>query len=258
MGNNIKPSKENRQSLSKENRQSLKKNRQSFLFNDGMDTFKRGSWATSSFREKSASTIHKFSSLRREHTKIDQPDSKFIELKREIYEIINKSSSIDIDKRIMLVYNIKKMMVNPFMIEGLMNSLEKMDPEDVISYSSVMIFGEFDMVNIHNKSAFQFINSLLKSLHALNNKQLKLLEYSISNDLLYNQVTALEYVIKNTFDVPERQLILRGQYLTPIFNDLLKYSGLTIKSNILMWNKKFIKPISDLYTAIRLLYCVTV
>ncbi|AOP31647.1 immunoprevalent protein [Skunkpox virus] len=252
MGNNIKPSKEDKQLSSKGNRQSI-------LFKDRMDSFKRGSWATSSFREKSVTTIQKFSSLRREHTKIEQPDSKFIELKREIYEIINKSSSIDIDKRLMLIYNIKKMMVQPFMLEGLMNSLEKMDPEDMISYSSVMILGEFDIVNIYdNKSTFQFINGLLKSLHALNSKQLKLLEYSISNDLLYNQVTALEYVIKNTFDVPERQLILRGQYLTPIFNDLLKYSGLTIKSNILMWNKKFIKPVSDLYTAIRLLYCVTI
>ncbi|AKJ93798.1 immunoprevalent protein [Raccoonpox virus] len=241
MGNNIKSSKENRQSG---------------LFKDRMDSFKRGSWATSSFREKSVPTIHKFSSLRRERVTV-QPDSKFIELKREIYAIINKSSSIDIDKRIILISNIKKMMVNPFMIEGLMNSLEKMDPEDMISYSSVMILGEFD-INMNDAPSFQFIISLLKSLHALNNKQLKLLEYSIGNDLLYSQVTALEYVIKNTFDVPERQLILRGKYLTPIFNDLLKYSGLTIKSNILMWNKKFIKPVSDLYIAIRLLYCMTI
>ncbi|AXN74966.1 hypothetical protein AKMV181 [Akhmeta virus] len=244
MGNkHIKPSKENRLSI---------------LYKDRMDSFKRGSWATSSFREKSHATIQRFSSLRREHVKVDHPD-KFLELKREIYVIIQKSASIDVDKRTKLMSNIKTMMINPFMIEGLMSSLENLDPDNKMSYSSVMILGEFDIINISdNEKAFEFINSLLKSLLLLNTRQLKLLEYSISNDLLYAHINALEYIIKNTFNVPERQLILRGQYLTPIFSDLLNYAGLTIKSNILMWNKKFIKPVSDLYTSMRLLHCVTV
>ncbi|AAG37663.1 hypothetical protein [Camelpox virus] len=122
------------------------------------------------------------------------------------------------------------MMINPFMIEGLMTSLESLDPDNKMSYSSMMILGEFDIINISdNEVAFEFIHSLLKSLLLLNTSQLKLLEYSISNDLLYTHINALEYIIKNTFNVPERQLILRGQYLTPIFSDLLKYAGLTIK-----------------------------
>ncbi|QCW07484.1 hypothetical protein FGHELIBC_00183 [Camelpox virus] len=122
------------------------------------------------------------------------------------------------------------MMINPFIIEGLMTSLESLDPDNKMSYSSMMILGEFDIINISdNEVAFEFIHSLLKSLLLLNTSQLKLLEYSISNDLLYTHINALEYIIKNTFNVPERQLILRGQYLTPIFSDLLKYAGLTIK-----------------------------
>lgn len=168
MGNkNIKPSKENRLSI---------------LSKDKMDSFKRGS-----FREKSRATIQRFSSLRREHIKVDHPD-KFLELKRGIYEIIQKSSSIDVDKRTKLMSNIKTMMINPFMIEGLMTSLENLDPDNKMSYSSVMILGEFDIINISdNEAAFEFINSLLKSL---------LLEYSISNDLLYAHINALEYIIK--------------------------------------------------------------
>ncbi|AUL80335.1 hypothetical protein [Vaccinia virus] len=154
--------------------------------------------------------------------------------------------------------SIKTMMINPFVIEGLMTSLENLDPDNKMSYSSVRILGEFDIINISdNEAAFEFINSVLKSLLLLNTRQLKLLEYSISTDLLYAHITALEYIIKNTFNVPERQLIMRGQYLTPIFSGLLKYAGLTIKSNILMWNKQFIKPVFDLYTTIRLLHCDT-
>ncbi|AAY97161.1 hypothetical protein [Monkeypox virus] len=50
----------------------------------------------------------------------------------------------------------------------------------------------------------------MKSLLLLNTRQLKLLEILIINDLLYTHINALEYIIKNTFNVPERQLILRG------------------------------------------------
>lgn len=83
------------------------------------------------------------------------------------------------------------------MIEGLMTSLENLDPDNKMSYSSVMILGEFDIINISdNEAAFEFINSLLKSLLLLNTRQLKLLEYSISNDLLYAHINALEYIIK--------------------------------------------------------------
>ncbi|AUL80634.1 hypothetical protein [Vaccinia virus] len=121
-----------------------------------------------------------------------------------------------------------------------------------------MLLGEGGIINIsENEAAFEFVNSLLKSLLLLNTRQLKLLEYYISNDLLYAHTNALEYIIKNTFNVPGRQLILRGQYLTPIFSYLLKYAGLTIKSNILKWKKQFIKQVSDVYTSMRVLHCVT-
>ncbi|AAY96961.1 unknown [Monkeypox virus] len=67
------------------------------------------------------------------------------------------------------------------------------------------------VINISdNEAVFEFINSLLKSLLLLNTRQLKLLEILIINDLLYTHINALEYIIKNTFNVPERQLILRG------------------------------------------------
>ncbi|AUL80635.1 hypothetical protein [Vaccinia virus] len=120
--------------MGNKNNKPSKENRLSILSNDQMDSFKRGSWATLSFREKSRSTIQRFSFLRREHIKVDHPD-KFLELKRGINKIIQKSASIDVHKQTKLRSNIKTMMINPFMIEGLMTFLENLDPDNKMSYS---------------------------------------------------------------------------------------------------------------------------
>ncbi|AEN03740.1 hypothetical protein YKV151c [Yokapox virus] len=186
--------------------------------------------------------------------------SKLIELKKEIFETIKKANDMDIDKRIKLLHNIKSIITNPFVLKGLIESLETFESVDGIKYSSVMILGEFNILDQYTgTSTFQFVIDLLKSLYVLNNKQQKIIEYAINNDMLYEQIEMIEYIMTNVLDIDNYHFILKGKYVTPLFVELLKNTGINvISNNIIIWNKKYTKNISNLYKAIRLLHSITV
>ncbi|AST09360.1 hypothetical protein Murmansk-165 [Murmansk poxvirus] len=250
----------NRLSLREKTVSSLQRGFNRLSLNEKTFSLHRGFNNRLSLNEKTFSLQRGFS-LRRFNSVRGESSSKLMELKKEIHETIQQANNMDIDKRIKLLYNIKSMMGNSFMLKGLIDSLETLEPTDGISYSSVMILGEFSILDQYTdggKSTFKFVINLLKSLDSLNHHQQKLIEYAVNNDMLYDQITMLEYIMKNNLDMENRQFILKGKYTTPLFIDLLKHTGINVISNVLMWNKKYTKSISNLYTAMRLLYSITV
>ncbi|AST09560.1 Immunoprevalent protein [NY_014 poxvirus] len=263
---NEKPSTElktgfNRLSLREKTVSSLQRGFNRLSLNEKTFSLSRGFNNRLSLNEKTFSLQRGFSLRRFNSVRGESSNSKLMELKKEIYETIQQANDMDIDKRIKLLYNIKSMMGNSFMLKGLIDSLETLEPTDGISYSSVMILGEFSILDQYTdggKSTFKFVINLLKSLDSLNHHQQKLIEYAVNNDILYDQITMIEYIMKNNLDMENRQFILKGKYTTPLFIDLLKHTGINVISNVLIWNKKYTKSISNLYTAMRLLYSITV